>query len=296
MCPYCKNEDANVRKKGFFQKHTTRAEKIQRYQCFDCGRSFSDQTGRLTYREKKPHENQRLYRLLNSGVSQSRCACILNISRITVARKIEKLARFARRDHRLWISSRPESSELIFDEMETFVHTKCKPLSISIGVTPRREVVAMHVATMPAKGHLAALSRKKYGPRPDLRKHSLRKLMEDARTAFENFSVVSSDEKRTYPRFVKAYFPSAVHKKFKGRRGCIVGQGELKSGGFDPLFKLNHTCAMVRDNLKTMSRRTWCTVKRIDRLQDLIDLYIHFHNRFIVEKNKSPSISGDPIM
>jgi hypothetical protein len=64
-----------------------------------------------------------------------------------------------------------------------------------------------------------------------------------------------------------------------------VGQGELKRGGFDLLFALNHSCAMVRDNLKRLSRRTWCTTKRPDRLQCLLNLYICAHNAMIDQKS-----------
>ncbi len=44
---------------------------------------------------------------------------------------------------------------------------------------------------------------------------------------------------------IKAILDPSSHQRFKGRRGCIVGQGELKVGGFDPLFSLNHTYAMI---------------------------------------------------
>src|SRR5690606_19374474 len=64
-------------------------------------------------------------------------------------------------------------------------------------------------------------------------------------------------------------------------RACVVGQGEMKAGGFDPLFSLNHTCAMYRDNTKRLSRRSWCTTKRVDRLQCLLELYTVFHNEVI---------------
>ena len=30
----------------------------------------------------------------------------------------------------------------------------------------------------------------------------------------------------------------------KGRRGCVIGQGELKRGGYDPLFALNLNYAL----------------------------------------------------
>ena len=58
----------------------------------------------------------------------------------------------------------------------------------------------------------------------------------------------------------------------------------MKAGGFDPLFSLNHTCAMYRDNTKRLSRRTWCTTKIVPRLQCLLDIYTVFHNEWLLEK------------
>ena len=297
MCPYCQAEKKFIKKRGFFTKKTTRAQRIQRFFCHKCRRSFSTQTGRLSYREKKPHENQVLYRLLCSGVSQSRIAVILNISRVTVARKIIKLARYARRDQRLWLEKFELTEELQFDEMETFEHSKCKPVSIAIAVNPEnRAIIGVHANTMPAKGHLAKISRRKYGPRPDRRKRGVRIVMESMRTKFHEPLRIKSDKKAAYRPFVREYFKTSDHVVTKGRRGCVVGQGELKNTSNDPLFMLNHSCAMVRDNLKTMSRRTWCTVKKICRIQDLLDLYVHFHNAFVVFKMRSPRVCGDPLM
>ena len=99
--------------------------------------------------------------------------------------------------------------------------------------------------------------------------------------------VVKSDECPRYPKPVRQHLPGAVHVTFKGRRGCAFGQGELKAGGFDPLFSLNHSCAMFRDNLKRLTRRTWCTTKRPDRLQCLVNIYICAHNAMIDAKSRS---------
>ncbi len=63
-------------------------------------------------------------------------------------------------------------------------------------------------------------------------------------------------------------------------------QGELKRGGFDPLFALNHTCAMFRDHLKRLSRRTWCTTKRASCLQDLLYVYAWFHNERLAGRGR----------
>ena len=297
MCPICTNPSSRVRKKGFFTKRSTAAMRVQRYQCKDCGKSFSDQTGRLSYREKKPHENQRLFRLLASGVSQARAAAILDIHRITVARKMVKLARFARRDHARWSLQETDVAQVQFDEMETFIHSKCKPVSIALAVNRgTRSVVHAEAVSMPAKGMLAKISRVRYGPRADHRPHAMRHMMEAIKRTYPDCLQFMSDKKSTYPRYVRDYFPEAKHETTKGQRGCVVGQGELKACTFDPLFTLNHTAAMIRDNLKTMARRTWCTAKRLDRLQDLLDLYVRFHELFVVKKIRSPQICGDPIM
>lgn len=54
-----------------------------------------------------------------------------------------------------------------FDEMESFEHTKFKPLSIALCMARDRRIITAEGARMPAKGLLAARARKKYGFRPD---------------------------------------------------------------------------------------------------------------------------------
>ena len=49
---------------------------------------------------------------------------------------------------------------------------------------------------------------------------------------------------------VAEIFPRVYNDRSKGRKPDVVGQGELKAGGFDSLFALNHSCAMIRDNIK----------------------------------------------
>jgi Transposase and inactivated derivatives len=286
MCPFCRKSD-RIAKKGTYRKRSTRAAKVQRFLCKRCRKSYSTQTGRMSYREKKPHVNQLIYRFLCSGVSQARIAANLGLTRVTVARKIIKLARYARRDHLQWQLNQSPSIEVQFDEMETFEHTKCKPISIGLAINKAdRSIISAIAATMPAKGHLAAISRKKYGRRPDRRGLAMKLLMEQIKTTYGGAIVtVRTDKKTSYGPLVREYLPWSLHRTTKGRRGCVVGQGELKEGGYDPIFNLNHNAAMIRDNLKTMSRRVWCTVKSMCRFQDLLDLYVHFHNRLCDPKD-----------
>jgi len=276
MCPTCLRSDKVV-KAGFYK---SRRRRVQRFLCRGCCRKFSTQTLALTYREKKPRLNAPIFKILNSGVSQRRCAEILGISRITVARKVVRMGRQARGALRAMAKSLPSGRTFVFDEMETAEHTKMKPLSIALAVEEgSRRIIAVEVASMPAKGLLAAKSRRKYGYRPDHRHIALRAVCREIKRANKLVETVKSDECPRYPSIVKACLPGVKHETFRGRRGCVVGQGELKAIGRDPLFSLNHTAAMNRDNLKTLARRTWCTTKRPDRLQYLLYMYAWCHNQ-----------------
>ena len=277
-----------VKKKGYYQRLTGRTPFIQRYFCRDCQRTFSPASISYFRGERKRHVNQRLMRLVDNGMSQRAIAIELAIHRTTVARKIIKLARYARlralrRSARLF----RDTTKITFDEMETFEHTKCKPLSIALVVDAKtRLIIAARVAKMPAKGPLAAISLKKYGKRADRRSQALQRVLSTAKRFAPNVSLVRSDECPRYPGLVKKSFPMTKHETFKGRRAALIGQGELKRGGFDPLFALNHSAAMYRDHLKRLSRKTWCTTKSPARLQDQVDLYAWHHNQTILRGKK----------
>ena len=236
------------------------------------------------FKQLKRRINEPLRKLLVSGVSMRRSAWILGVQYSTVARKLKFLAHQERISieellQRFRLSA---ISALHFDEMETFEHTKCKPLSIPLVVEPRhRLILSFDVAKMPAKGLLAEKSRKKYGPRVDQRPESITRVLSGLRDMVTGGVRILSDENPKYPRKISEAIPGSVHETTKGRRGCVVGQGELKSGGFDPLFSLNHTCAMIRANVNRMMRRTWCTTKKPECLLDHLTIYVGHHNRMV---------------
>ena len=151
-----------------------------------------------------------------------------------------------------------------FDDLETIEHTKCKPLSVIMAVEKdTRRILGYTVSKMPAKGHLAKIARKKYGYRPDHRKAARDSLFKEISHKISPYAMIISDESPHYPKSVRTHFPKALHKTTFGKRGCVTGQGELKKVGYDPLFSLNHTFAMLRANINRLIRKTWCTTKKI---------------------------------
>lgn len=214
------------------------------------------------------------------GVSQREAARILKLNKKTVVRKfrlagLKALEELPKQNARYGLAT-----EVQFDDLETFEHTKLKPLSVTLMVESKsRRVLGFKVSSMPAKGLLARESRKKYGFRHDGRSRAREKLFREVKPFIHPQARIRSDSNPHYPYSVKKHFPQAKHETVLGGRGAIVGQGELKKLKFDPLFSLNHTCAMLRDRIKRLSRKTWCTTKRADQLALNIALYAVEHNR-----------------
>ena len=95
---------------------------------------------------------------------------------------------------------------------------------------------------------------------------------------------IDTDEHKRYSNEIHRTIPDAVHNQHPSIRGSLTGLGELKRTGHDPLFWINHTLAMLRDNIKRLARRTWCTTKRRRSLENLLAIYIHYHNTRLIPK------------
>ena len=288
-CPYCSNEVVSsetrpiIRRSGFYRRKSD-SRLIQRYRCQQCDRCFSNATGHPAFRHKKRQINDRLRRLLCSGVSLRRAARLLHVSRTTVARKLVYLGKQAQIELKTQNQLHPRCETVEFDDQETFEHTKCKPLSITLAVEFKtRRILGFEVSKMAAKGHLAKIALKKYGPRQDGRRRARARLFKTLKPLVVPTAKFKSDENPHYRQDIQKYFPEALHETHKGQRGSIVGQGELKKIRFDPLFSLNHTCAMTRANMNRLFRRTWCTTKLPERLADHFAIYAVYHNSALAE-------------
>jgi hypothetical protein len=277
-----------VVRRGFYFRASD-SRRVQRLVCRSCRRGFSFASLSPCYRQKRRDLNSQVDQLLSSQVSMRRAATLLHTDPKTIARKLLFLAaqKQNRGDAPIRKALGGESvfvDQVFFDEMETSHHTKLKPLSIALAVSSTRVILGFEVSVMPAKGLLAKISRNKYGPRPDERQQGLQRMLEDIRPFLSEKPTFISDECPRYPIQLRRLYPGSPHQRVKGRRGCVVGQGELKKVGFDPLFSLNHTAAMFRANVNRLARRTWCTTKRIDRLKAHLTLYMSWHNRVLEQR------------
>lgn len=290
QCPFCKalrvsrDGSRTVHRLGRFYRKSD-GQWISRFWCVACGKSFSSATLNHNRWQKKRHLNERVRRLLCAGVSQREAARVLKINPKTVVRKFRLVSKRAHAELRAWNERFAPCVEVEFDDLETFEHTKCKPLSVTLMVEYKtRRILGFQVSQMPAKGHLAAISLRKYGYRQDHRPLARKKLFAEVKPLVAKHAHIRSDSNPHYPPDVRRFFPQARHETVLGGRSAITGQGELKKLKHDPIFSLNHTCAMLRAHINRLFRKTWCTTKRPAELANHIALYALTHNRRLAHR------------
>lgn len=281
--PHCPNQDCEhhesppadffINRGSYVTKHDR--QKVPRYQCKACKKTFGSRRFSAIAGQHKPAVNDPVAKLLSSGVTKRRCSIILGIAKVTVERKFAFMARLARQAHRDFLQTpKAQTAYAQFDEMETFLQTKLKPLSIALAVRAKTgQIICARVAAMNCHGRLAPKSLKIYGPRTDTRERACTNVLKVVRAVARKRITIATDGKTAYAPMIRKAIPHAFHKAIKGGRKRIPGAP-------DPLFRLNHTCAKIRADLSRMARKTWATTKRMWALQYHLDLYIAFNNGY----------------
>ena len=213
-----------------------------------------------------------------------RLAIVMQVSRTTIARKLVYLGKQSRAKLQANQKIRSKVKSIQIDDIETFEHSRAKPLSIFLVVeSGTRRILGFDVAEMPPKGAFGTKAEVKYGRRIDNRVRKRTDLLRSLKGACEADVVIKSDKNPHYQNIVRIIFPTATHERFVSQRARSTGYGELKKGGFDPLFSVNHTGASLRDSIKRLARKTWCTTKKKERLLDALALYAVFHNQILLK-------------
>ena len=158
--PQKRPDRTNLKPHGRYYR-TSDAKWIRRWKCKICGKTVSSSTWNPCFGQKKRRINPRVLDYLDSGVAMRRIAKKLGIHRTTVSRKRKFFSDQSMLKQSAFLRKlRPQRFYVVqFDELETFEHTKMKPLSVSMVVTAQRHILGFKVSRMPCKGRLAEKSR-----------------------------------------------------------------------------------------------------------------------------------------
>ena len=290
QCPNknCKSHqgsnDRFYKKKGYYKTRWNH-QPVPRYQCLHCQKSFSSHTFNRTYRQKKPYLNEDIFRLYCSGTTQRRIAILLGVNVKTVVPKFLFLSKNAHEEHVLRLKQKAfDITEVQFDEMLSFEHTRLKPLSIALAVqSDNYKVIDIQVAQSHYQGRLSSIALKKYGIRKDesrlARFHVLKTLESQIRTTCH----ITTDAKPHYSLEVRHYFPKANLKQIRNRGNRLKRLLQARRRNIqDPMFGLNLVAARIRHDLSRMGRKVWTTTKKAERLQSHLMLFVAYQNGYSI--------------
>lgn len=210
-------------------------------------------------------------------MTQRRMACVLEVNRKTVVRKFFFMAQVAREEHeRRILDGILKTGHAQFDEMETFEHTRMKPVAVALAVRAKTgDILALECAQLGYKGPLAAQARMKYGVREDKSVDAIKKALVIIGQCSKLGSALTTDADPRYLNQVRHILPETKHNSIKRR----FAKKDRKNAE-DHLFTLNYTAAKIRNDLSRMARKTWVTTKTLRGLQAHLDLYVAFNNKY----------------
>jgi len=266
------------RKRGFYRP-ACRAEPVQRYLCKTCERSFSRQTFRHDYRDRRPDDNEPLFFLLTSGVGMRQCGRVLDMAATSVQRKKLKMARTCACLHENLCPSLPAGRTWLLDEEETCEGASIRPLTMSVLIDGATWfVVATAVGSIrrlaePGTARRVRQDREEQqrGARPDQSAACVRKVLETLACKVPTGSIfLRTDQKASYATIARGVFGDRlVH---------TTTASTLVRDTHNPLFAINVTMAMTRDNCGRLRRRSWLLTKKAERLQNHLLLFTVYRN------------------
>jgi hypothetical protein len=265
------------RKIGFYW--TKSRGRVQRLRCGACRRTFSEQTFRHDYRDKKPQSNAMLLRLVTSGVGLRQCGRLLDLDIHTVQDKLQKIARTCRGLLDNLTPVLPGRRVFLMDEEETYEAASIRPLTMPVviekeswfvvatAVGPIRRLAKRGTARRAAQDR----DEQRRGRRPDESRRCVTAVLEQLAAKLpQGDLVLRTDEKASYRTIAKRLFGGRVQHETTSSRQVRDKR--------NPLFPINTTLAMTRDNCGRLRRRSWLVTKKAERLQCQMDVFAVYRN------------------
>jgi hypothetical protein len=256
-----------------------RTEPVPRFACRTCKRSFSRQTFRLDYRDRKPGCNVPMLQLLVSGVGLRQIGRTLGLGIHGAQHKFRKIAFGLRRLNRNLLRKLPPGHRtFLFDEMETFEHSSILRLSVSVLIEQKSlAVLAVDVAPIRRVPRQGSARRKwldrheqEHGRRRDQGRASVRRVLGRFRRLLGGEKAeLRTDEKGLYAALLRRMLPEIEHR---------TTISTLPRTTYNPLFRINLTDAMLRDNNGRMRWRTWLVSKKRGWLRQQLEVFAAWRN------------------
>ncbi len=284
------------RRRGTYRRQCDGRD-VQRFECLGCRKTFSIQTFRVDYRLRIPKLHFRVFELLCSKVTLRQMARVLGVKRRTVERRLDLLGKHCAEFHssRLARCFGELEGQWSLDEAETYEHNrKLKPVTVAVLIERKTGfVVHTRCAPLPPRRPLNAQEEARLAQIEAVEGKRLsgsKKAVDEAFGALDKVVrkdetiLVITDKKHSYRRSIREVMTARVHHQRVSSK--------VRRDTENPLFRINHTLAMMRDGLSRLVRRTWAASKIMPRLDTHLAVWNCFRNYIRPMTNREDRVEG----
>lgn len=279
--PDCSNHAApdarHIIRWGYFMARC-RDRREPRFRCLECRKTFSRQTFRHDYRDRRPDCNDRLFELLTSGVGLRQAARVLKVSATTAQKKMRKLSRTCELLHKNLSTSLPPNRTYLMDEEESYESASIRPLTVPILMESQAWfIVATDVGSIrrlapagTARRRRQELEEKKRGKRADNSRECVGQVLRKLQRRNPGRVQLLTDQKSSYATVAREVFgPDVTHATTAGSAPRTM---------HNPLFPINSMIAMSRDGCGRLRRDSWLVSKLAKWLRGQLAIFTVFRN------------------
>ena len=266
-----------------------RSTPVQRFRCLGCRRTFSSQTFRHDYYDRRPHDNLGLFQLLTSGVGYRQAGRLLHLGVYAAQRKARKIARTCQHLHANLSTRMPGPRTYLLDEEETFEQASIRTLTMPVLIEAESWfVVATAVGAIRRMAQPGTARRRwqerdeqRHGRRPDTSRQCVERVLRELDQRLQGGPLVlQTDAKASYATLARQVFGRRVqHERTSSK---------LPRTTANPLFAINTTLAMSRDNCGRLRRRSWLVSKKGECLEAHMALFMVYRNYVRRRFNRDP--------
>jgi transposase-like protein len=273
--------------------------RVRRYQCLGCERTFSTQTFRGTYWQKRPDIDRLVQDSGRSCSGNRQIATMIGCSHTTVANKVERLARQGLRFHLQTLAKAPKlTGGLCFDGFASFEYAQYFPYWMNLGVHKETSfVLGFTESPQRRRGTMTPRQKRRraeledeYGtPDGDAVEVGTRELLESVRPFFDlTKTTLVSDLCPFYPAAVRdAGFEGVPWTQVPGRAARTTD---------NPLFEINLADLLIRHGNSSQKRETIAFNKRRQAGLERAWLWATWRNymrpRNVKEKDDPPAVQA----
>jgi transposase-like protein len=310
-CPYAACPRHADPGRNFYVRHGSYTARVHtfpvpRFRCRSCLRTFSRQTFRLSFRDRKPHLNPPVLKALTGGSWFRKTARDLSLTRNNLEAKARKLFRHARNFNRNMLRRGLIGPRLVdvgkpfgvqFDEYESYeTRRNTRPVTIATAIeTTSRFMIATIVAPIRPHGRMTkqrkaaiAADEARFGRRPHLSTLACRIALRraDAFRQSPREVALATDEKWTYPEVARAAFHRRLLVHWQRSSRAPRGIGTL-------LSPINQVENKARMHVGRTQREMMYVTKERRYLGLHLELHVAYRNwmrpRFYKRQERTPA-------